>query len=352
MPDSSGPGSWRARMASSGSGSFGTGSVPQETWRPATSPANPSQASSGQWRHSAAASIQPASLATWVASPRSTLSDAERSRVGVAHWPDPQFNVSSTPQSMEYGRSFSAAVDTIAGEISNGTLKDLNSIWSRATSWRVSQVPSGSTALASSIRERRQSGPGSSMTPITDRYSYLIDRMKESPLSSRTTGLLGRSDIDAVQLRSTGRLSNGQSIPLTRLVVPFKSESNFSEVATVSEFMRPLMFHTPASRVSTVLSEVEHLRASLPSLASDEEKVSQLGEMHWWLSHAMPDVRGSAAKSELTVRALASSEGLSLPPFRQGVVPDLESFVTSQEDFRSNYASMFERAPTRSAQSS
>lgn len=96
---------------------------------------------------------------------------------------------------------------------------------------------------------------------------------------------------------------------------------------------------------------VERLRSGLSSLASDEEKVSQLGEMHWWLSHAMPDNRGSAAKSELTVRSVALSEGLSLPPFKQGAVPDLESFLTTQEDFRRNYSSLFERSPSASSRS-
>jgi hypothetical protein len=146
-----------------------------------------------------------------------------------------------------------------------------------------------------------------------------------------------------------GRLSNGTSIGLTQVVVPFQAGSDLSEVANISDMIQPMMAHTVASRVSTIMAEVDRLRDGLSSLASDEEKISRLGEIHWWLSHAMPDNRGSAAKSELTVRALALSEGLSLPPFRQGVVPDLESFVTSQEDFRNNYGSLFERSRSESS---
>lgn len=60
----------------------------------------------------------------------------------------------------------------------------------------------------------------------------------------------------------------------------------------------------------------------------------------------MPDERGSAAKSELTVRALARTVGLTLPPFKQGVLPDLEAFVTSQEGYRNHYGRLFERPPS------
>ncbi|MBW8833238.1 MAG: hypothetical protein JF606_28435 [Burkholderiales bacterium] len=38
-----------------------------------------------------------------------------------------------------------------------------------------------------------------------------------------------------------------------------------------------------------------------------------LGDMHWWLVHAMPDDRGSAAKAELAVRALAAAQARQRP---------------------------------------
>jgi len=62
----------------------------------------------------------------------------------------------------------------------------------------------------------------------------------------------------------------------------------------------------------------------------------------------MPDKRGSAAKTELCVRALANAHGVELPPFGRGVIPDLEAFVRSRTEFVASYAAMFDTA-TRNA---
>lgn len=184
------------------------------------------------------------------------------------------------------------------------------------------------------------------MTPMEERYAYLIDRIKDSPLSSRLSGFAARPDVELLQLKSAGLLSNGKSVPLTHLVVPFKADSHLSAVINDGAAIRPLMSHTEGCQVTTILEEVDRLSARLADLQTDAERIGQLGEIHWWLSHAMPDERGSAAKSELTVRALARTVGLTLPPFKQGVVPDLEAFVTSQEGYRSNYGRLFERPPS------
>jgi hypothetical protein len=64
--------------------------------------------------------------------------------------------------------------------------------------------------------------------------------------------------------------------------------------------------------------------------------------MHWWLAHAMPDLRGSAAKTELGMRAVAAAHGMDLPPFRRGVIPDLEAFVTQRNAFSEGYPALFE----------
>jgi avirulence protein len=59
----------------------------------------------------------------------------------------------------------------------------------------------------------------------------------------------------------------------------------------------------------------------------------------------MPDRRGSAAKAELVVRAVGYATGMELPAFREGIVPDLEAYMNSQEDFVAQYPSMFTQAP-------
>ncbi len=73
-----------------------------------------------------------------------------------------------------------------------------------------------------------------------------------------------------------------------------------------------------------------------------EELLPRLGELHWWMAHAMPDGRGSAAKTEMGMRAIALAHGIALPPFRRGIVPDLEAFMQDMETFSQGYADMLE----------
>jgi avirulence protein len=70
--------------------------------------------------------------------------------------------------------------------------------------------------------------------------------------------------------------------------------------------------------------------------------VKQLAEIHYLLTQAAFDYRGSASRSELTVRTLAAAAGIELPPFKSGFVPDLESFMNSRTEFVTNYIHAFE----------
>jgi Avirulence protein len=74
----------------------------------------------------------------------------------------------------------------------------------------------------------------------------------------------------------------------------------------------------------------------------DSARMGKLAEIHWMLAHAMPADRLRAATSETALRAIARATGAELPPFRKGVVPDLEAFVTPLDQFKKNYASLFE----------
>lgn len=77
---------------------------------------------------------------------------------------------------------------------------------------------------------------------------------------------------------------------------------------------------------------------------SRNQLLNALADIHWLSAHAMLDKRGSAAKTELAVRALAHANGHELPPFRHGIVPDIEAFLRTQEDFRASYKRFFERS--------
>ncbi|KPW29860.1 hypothetical protein ALO59_02558 [Pseudomonas amygdali pv. mellea] len=60
------------------------------------------------------------------------------------------------------------------------------------------------------------------------------------------------------------------------------------------------------------------------------------------MAHAMPDQRGSAAKTELCVRSIAQARGMDLPPMMLGIVPDLEALTMPLKDFVKSYEGFFE----------
>jgi avirulence protein len=75
---------------------------------------------------------------------------------------------------------------------------------------------------------------------------------------------------------------------------------------------------------------------------TDSARMGKLAEIHWMLAHAVPDGSPPAATSETVLRAIARATGTELPPFRKGVMADLEAFVTPLDQFKKNYASLFE----------
>jgi hypothetical protein len=104
-----------------------------------------------------------------------------------------------------------------------------------------------------------------------------------------------------------------------------------------------VMKHTSQEHILDLMNHANDIFISLQREGADQSVVlAKLAELHWILVHAMPDKRGSAAKSEMAVRAAAYSIGTELPPFRSGIVADLEAFVTPLDEFKKNYAGLFE----------
>jgi avirulence protein len=104
--------------------------------------------------------------------------------------------------------------------------------------------------------------------------------------------------------------------------------------------------HTSVANARRIMDHAESLFGRVLSPAIPHvEALATLGELHWWLSHAMPDKRGSAAKAELCVRSLAQARGMDLPPFRPGFVPDLEAMIRPRAEYMDGYAGAFSRPP-------
>ncbi|MCC8448119.1 XopAH/AvrB family type III secretion system effector [Xanthomonas translucens] len=261
----------------------------------------------------------------------------ERAKIGVARWPDPHFDTSDSAANVAYGLRFAIAVDDAARQLGSGQLRNIEDVWRFATHWRMQQGDA-----TGDFSERRLSNGAFSLTPITGKYEFVADKAKNAA-AAKLINYPGRPDIHLVQLRQSVQI-NGTSIPLTEIRLPYRADSRLTELA--DDAMPPMISHTAASRIPVLLQEVERLRMTLPARSDVNDRIQTLGHMHWLLANAMPDKRGSGAKSEMCIRAIGTSLGLTMPPFKHGVIPDLEAFVTPMEEFRRGYAALFESPPT------
>ena len=154
-------------------------------------------------------------------------------------------------------------------------------------------------------------------TPFDGKYAYAAERAMGTP--------------DGSGYRAITATIDGEEVPLT-----LTAEHGW--------------IHTNPQQIEKVMAHAETLyqKAMDPAL-STEETLRTVGELHYYLAHAAPYNRGSAAISDMTTKAILDAKGISTPPWKPGVVPDIEALVTGNaDDFAKRYSDMFETPPTRS----
>ncbi|MCD5997539.1 type III effector [Pseudomonas sp. CDFA 602] len=277
---------------------------------------------------------------------RSELTWHQQSLVGVARWPDKEYNRDHVPLQMEYGRSFWNESRKIGSALANGEIQNFEDLWEKARDWRCSMANHDENIFK---KPRNSYNEFPFTTPLINQYNYIKDRY-----SARTDGSLQKLDDEgllppAKEFLITDKIF-GEPISLTKIVCSSDSSAHRDQRRYSDLWSRGLDYgephyiqHTSSEEVPKILHHVNDLfNEVLQSNLSTKKALKFLGEIHWWLAHAMPDERGSAAKSELCVRAIAQAKGLDLPPMKSGIVPDLEAMTMSREQFIKQYPSMFD----------
>jgi avirulence protein len=280
-------------------------------------------------------------------SPASRLTGEEQSLIGVARWPDRAYNKEHDPQQQAYGRSFWKASRDAGAQIAQGQIRSLRELWTYAQDWRGRMAPGGDGKRFGLGSRRRAEGEMSRCTtPLNGAYAYVRDRYR-----GRADGILEEPECTSRRYTLHG-LVGDERIALSSVVIRSYGDDACSRQPFTgwngarSEAPPFRLEHTSVQDAQRILGRAEGLlvRVLVPS-TPQVKALALLGELHWWLAQAMPDTRGSAAKAELCVRALAQARGMDLPPFAHGVVPDVEAMTREREDFVGGYARMFSRSP-------
>jgi avirulence protein len=255
-----------------------------------------------------------------------------------------------------YGRSFFQNT-RIAGQLlADGKLGSFRELWHHASEWRMTTVASGNSQA---FKPQPSRMPGeTSFTTLSDQYEYFAERLeKQEGVPAQVEFLLAADSpysdhpeqipkIESTRHQQFGQIGS-EKIPLTRVDFGHakEEEREFLEQFTDSVlFLTHSLVHTDPKHIPKIVEHVESLFVRVTSgNRLPQENLTDLAEMHWWLANAMPDRRGSAAKTEFCIRSLAYANGIELPPFQRGILPDMESFDPSLScaDFVEKYKTEF-----------
>lgn len=305
----------------------------------------------------------------------SPLTLEQRRLIGVARFPDPEYNKENEPANQAYGERFHATVHEAGRRIADGQIRSLRQLWDFAGTARHDWARSGTaTYYQLGLAQDFASGyPRNRLTALTpmifegQRYAYIAERLddadrrsggdllepRQNPTVNERFPHKGRFFMGHKVFQMSERLRD-KEIKLTALKLPITAADFESPEASAllndsipkvrSAAWPTLIEHVNVNDVQPIMNHVESCFENVlrRPRVSVEALMRDLGEIHWWLAHAMPDGRGSAAKIELAMRALACGHGIDLPPFKPGIVPDLEAFIADRQTFSNGYAKLFE----------
>jgi avirulence protein len=298
-------------------------------------------------------------------SPRAVVSKLPvqaQQRVGVARWPDAKYNKEESTAQQAYGRRFSQHCVKLGNDISAKEISDVDALWIGCQEWRKAEAENGPAGQKADFGESRyRDGMNEPLfSPLAGRYEYMNQRSVQAIGDAENSPQSGiaRSDIEDSGIGYKTAIfqchaevgKHRRKIPVTQMEAYYhEGPDGRLKPFSINPRDRAIsgqMCHTEPQHIQALMDEADVVfRSTLQDAGklSPGEKTERLGKLHWLLAQAAPDSRGSAAKSEMAVRSLACALDMELPPFKRGVIPDLEAFVTPQDAFTQKYNGFLEK---------
>jgi avirulence protein len=298
--------------------------------------------------------------------PASRLPLEQQTLIGVARWPNRDPSVDKDQR--KYGLAFSNKSLELAKEIKNGDIKNLDELWAKSRDWRCSTLPADDLAAKRFATSRTENLGATAFTPIyqSSRYAFMAPRVKDLVESGgngmKTMKEQRTQDVTFYCLTSTLKLKENKPVELTKVMINFDSahekfEHGVGQANSQNTHTDPVqryygienkMIHTDADHVPALMERTNNIFQHIKQGdVAPADRMNGLAEVHWLLAQAMPDERGSAAKSEMVVRSIAGALDMELPPFKQGKVPDLEAFMMPLEQFKKEYPNLLEQVGSK-----
>lgn len=219
------------------------------------------------------------------------------------------------PNDPRFNQLAQEAVEGAGARVRNGEIKNLDQLLTDLGARRAEIARTMGDRDAGNFGLRRAPDQPDSFTPFVERYAYAYER--------------------AVRAGNVTAEINGTTVPMT------KPGANFDGQIV------PGWQHTSPAEIPGILRHAETLyaRAMDPALPP-EQTIATVAELQYYLSHAMPFNRGSAAVTDMVAKTIFDARGITTSPARVGVVVDIEALVTrTPQEFVANYRNFYEQPP-------
>lgn len=251
----------------------------------------------------------------------------------------PRVSENTSGADPKYLRIMGSAVERLAGRLRNVGLPTLSEAMDFLAFER-QRVGGAAMAKAGETGTRRKSW---SISLISDSYKSW-EAEARSMLDARGVNVEDiRDPVLKSGIESASGFVNPTKVYVVEEIIPGTGEKVILTTIGQDVVGRLFWLHTSGENTAKVMKYVEELyqrtqKADLPQA----ELIATVAEIQWWISHAMPYVRGSAAISDALSKALLLQHGIRPGRWKVGIMPDIKAFHTPREQYIREYASYFE----------
>lgn len=174
------------------------------------------------------------------------------------------------------------------------------------------------------------------LTYLVGKYHSYFDKASEIVLKDH-------SIFDEDQICHTITADFDKSIPLTKTLYNLENFEIHWQ-------------HTDAKNIPQVMNHSAKVYEEIKDLIKETSKSpdkniilnkinKKIAELHWYLANATPYERGSAGIIDVLTKSIYESANIQTSPWKEGLSPDMEAFVTPLNEFVEKYPSYFESLP-------
>lgn len=266
-------------------------------------------------------------------------SDFERAMTGVVIWP----HELNTPiaqvldRQSAYGKHLDDGVSRAAEAIRRCEIRGLPDLWKFAREVRVTAPGFKGEVGFFSPRFPEHANlwlfSEYAYTPLDGPYLYLRERLVADKNFVSEGELMSKS----ISWHIPDESGQSKLVCLTRFSTAVDGSKKSPYWGASGLLWRPQIVHTAAVLIPEVMLHAGRLYEQAFMSPSEAEFRDMAAKVYWWLAHAMPDKRGSAAKAEICFRAMHAARGLSCPLWRPGVSADIEAMLRTEEQWLAEY---------------